>query len=58
MNVPVAELSWNLNLMGVFIHSEVNVSAEPLELHAVPLLVIQQTSQSNEKLPSRGRTNA
>lgn len=40
MNVPVAELSWNLNLVGVFIHSEVNVSAEPLELHAVPLLVI------------------
>lgn len=40
VNVPVTELSWNLNLVGVFIHSEVNVSAEPLELHAVPLLVI------------------
>lgn len=40
MNVPVTELSWNLNLPGIFIHSEVNVTAEPFELHTVPLLVI------------------
>lgn len=40
VNVPVTELSWNLNLVGIFIHREVNVTAEPLKLHTVPLLVI------------------
>lgn len=57
MNVPVSELSWHLDLASIFIHSEVNVTAEPLKLHTVPLLVIQQTPQSNEKLTSRGRAN-
>lgn len=57
VNVPVTELSWNLNLVGIFIHSQVNVTAEPFKLHNVPLLVVQQTSQSNEELASRGRAN-
>lgn len=54
VNVPVAELGWNLNLMSVSVHGEVEVSAESLQLHAVPLLVVEQTSQSDEKLPPGG----
>lgn len=54
VNVPVAELGWYLNLMRVSVHGEVEVSAEPLQLHAVPLLVVEQTSQSDEKLPPGG----
>lgn len=40
MNVPVAELCWYVNLLCVFIHYEVEVSAEPLQLNVVPVLVI------------------
>lgn len=54
VDVPVAELGWYLNLMCVSVHGEVEMSAEPLQLHAVPLLVVEQTSQSDEKLPPGG----
>lgn len=55
--VPVAEFSWYLNLMSIFIHGEVEVSAEPLNLHRVPVLVIEQTSKRNKKLTPRGGTH-
>lgn len=54
VHVPVAELSWHMNLLCVFIHGEVEVSAEPLQLYMVPVLVIQQTTQTNEQLTARG----
>lgn len=57
VNVPVSEPSWNLDLSSIFIHGEVYMTAEPLQLHTVPLQIIQQTSQGNEKLSSRGRAN-
>ena len=40
VNVPVAELCWNVNLLCVFIHYEVKVSAEPLQLYIVPVLIV------------------
>lgn len=40
VNVPVAELCWYMNLLCVFIHVEVEVSAEPLQLYMVPVLVV------------------
>ena len=40
VDVPVAELSRHVNLLGVFVHGEVEVSVEPLQLHMVPVLVI------------------
>ena len=54
VDVPVAELSWYVYLMGVFIHSEVEVSAEPLQFNKVPVLVIQQATHRNKKLPAGG----
>lgn len=54
VNVPVAELSWYVNLMSVFIHGEVEVSAESLQPDMVPVLVIKQATQRNKKLPARG----
>lgn len=45
MNVPVTELIWHSNLMSIFIHSEVEMSVEPLKLYYVPMKVIQQAAQ-------------
>lgn len=52
VNVPVAELSRYVSLLSVFVHGEVEMSAEPFQLHMVPVLVIQQTSQRHKKLPA------
>ena len=54
VDIPVAELSWYVNLLCVFIHGEVEVSAEPLQLYMVPVLVVQQTTQGNKELTTRG----
>lgn len=40
VNVPVNELIWHLNLMSIFIHSEVEMSVEPFQLYSVPMKVI------------------
>lgn len=40
VNVPVIELIWHLNLMSVFIHSEVEMSVDPFQLYSVPVKVI------------------
>lgn len=53
MNVPVAELSWKVNSLCVFIHSQIEVSADPFQFHVVPVLVIEQTSQRNKKFTTR-----
>lgn len=50
----MAELSWDVNLPGVFVHAEVEVHVEPLQLYTVPVLVIQQAAQRNQRLPARG----
>lgn len=40
VDVPVNELIWHLNLMSIFIHSEVEISVEPFQLYSVPMKVI------------------
>ncbi|TNN55298.1 hypothetical protein EYF80_034488 [Liparis tanakae] len=54
VNFPVAELNWDVDLMSILIHGEVEVSAEPLQLYVVPVLVVQQTARGNEKLSAGG----
>jgi len=57
VNFPVAELNWDVDLMSILIHGEVEVSVEPLQLYVVPVLVVQQTAHGNEELSAGGWTH-